>query len=83
MSNDFDLDKSRWYNLMKLGMSARNSKVDAASIIERARNLGKFEYEPTAGQLLADAENNLTEALFAVKVAREEYEKHTQLVAAE
>lgn len=74
MSNDFDLDKSRWYNLMKLGLASRNAKVDAAAIIERARNLGKYEYEPTAGKELAEAETQLAEALFAVRVAREEYE---------
>lgn len=77
MSNDFDLERSRWYNLMKVGLACRSTKTDAETIIKRSRNLGKFEYEPTAGKELADAENALTEALFAVQVARAEYERIT------
>lgn len=74
MSKDFDLENSRWYSLMKVGLHCRNAKNDAEQIIKRARNLGKFEYEPTAGSELAKAEDALTEALFAVKAARSEYE---------
>lgn len=73
--SDFDLEKSRWFNLMKLGNACRSTKADAETIIQRARNLGKFEYEPTAAAELEKAETALTEALFAVKVAREEYRR--------
>lgn len=81
--NDFDLDRSRWYSLMKLGLASRYAKNDAADIIKWAGNLGRFEYEPSAGTELAQAETALSEALLAVKLARSEYEKRTHLVAAE
>lgn len=82
---DFDLDNSRWYCMMKIGLACKNSKQNAADIIDRTRVLGSFEYEPTIGSELSQAEMALSEALFAVKVAREEYENHAKptLVAAE
>lgn len=82
----FGIENSRWYSLMKCGLACRNAKQDAADIIKHSRNLGKLGgYEPTAGKELADAENNLTEALFAIKIARQEYEHITnpKLAAAE
>lgn len=81
--SDFDLDNSRWYSLMKLGICCRNAKGCAEEISHRAPKLAKYEYEPTAGKELADAENALTEALLAVQVARASYERVTHQEAAE
>lgn len=78
MSTDFNLDKSRWYNVMKAGLACRNAKVDAAIIIERTHNLASFEYEPSIGTELAQAETDLTEALHALQSARAAYEQHAK-----
>lgn len=84
MSKDFDLDKSRWYNTMMIGQNAKYTKDTAALIIKHARNLGNFEFDPVVLTEIAKAKDALTEALFAVTVAQEEYQQHTkQLVAAE
>lgn len=80
--SDFGLDNSRWYSLMKLGLACRNAKVCAEEITTRVPKLAKFDYEPSAGKELADAEDALTEALLAVQVARASYERAT-LQAAE
>lgn len=82
--SDFDLDKSRWYNVMKCGLACRNAKADAEAIINRVRNLGSFDYEPVIGTELAEAETALSEALLALALARRAYEQNTaHLIAAE
>lgn len=83
--SDFDLDTSRWYNMMRIGLATRDAKNSAAIVIERTRHLGKFEFEPTILTELVNAETALSEALFAVKTAKEEYRRVTNptLVAAE
>jgi hypothetical protein len=88
MAADFELENSRWYSLMKLGLECRNARTSAEGIIKWAPLLGNFEYEPTAGTELAKAETALSEALLAVKLARKQYEKYAKhpkphLVAAE
>ncbi len=85
MSNDFDLNKSRWYNTMKVGLATKAIKRDAATVIDRSRILANFEYDATIGKDLADAETAATEALWALTVARREYEQKATpaLVAAE
>ncbi len=86
MSDDFKLETSRWYSLMRLGIECRNARTSAEGITKWVPNLGKFEYEPTAGTELAKAELALSEALLAVQVVRAAYERMTntkQLQAAE
>lgn len=87
MKQDFKLETSRWYSLMKLGIDCRNARVCAEGITKWAPILATFEYEPTAGTELAKAELALSEALLAVQVTRAAYERMTntkpQLVAAE
>ena len=74
--SDFDLNKSRWYNTMKVGLATKAIKRDAATVIDRSRILANFEYDATIGKELADAETAATEALFALKTARLEYENN-------
>lgn len=76
MSDEFNLDKSRWYNTMMIGQQTKTAKNSAAVIIERTRHLLKYEYDPVIGTELAQAETELSEALLAVKLAREEFQKH-------
>lgn len=80
--SDFDLDNSRWYSLMKLGLACRNARVCAEEITSRVPKLARFDYEPSAGTELAKAELALSEALLAVQLARTSYERVT-LQAAE
>lgn len=82
--SDFDLENSRWYALMKVGLACKAAHVSAESITKWAPKLSRFEYEPTAGTELAKAETALTEALLAVQIARASYERVTaNLEAAE
>ena len=74
MSDPFKLETSRWYSLMKLGIDCRNAHASAESITKWAPLLAEFEYEPTAGAVLAQSETTLSEALLAVKLARKQYE---------
>ena len=85
MSNDFDIDQSRWWNTMKVALACKDAKACAETIIDRSRVLQNFSYDAVTGKELADAETNLAAALSAVRVAREQYEHHTvkSLVAAE
>lgn len=82
MSDDFSLERSRWWNTMKLGLCCKAIKSNAACVIERAGVLAGFSYDAPTGAALAEAETELTEALLAIKVARESYERVT-LQAAE
>lgn len=83
MSRDFQLESSRWYSLMKMGLACRSANACAAEIKKWSANLARLEYEPTAGSALAEAEDNLRAALDAVEIARAEYERRTALQAAE
>lgn len=73
--NDFDIEKVRWWNIWKCNQACDMAKDAASTIISRTRTMTQWGYEPAVGTALADAEDKLTEALFAVKVAREEYER--------
>ena len=82
MSEDFSLERSRWYSLMKTGLACRNANACAQDVKKWAANLSKLEYEPTAGAALAEAEEQITEAMTAVHDARAEYERRTKQKAA-
>lgn len=73
----FNLEKSRWYSLMKLGLATRNARACAEEITKWTPVLSRFDYEPSAGAELAAAETALSEALLAVQVARASYERVT------
>ncbi len=86
MSNEFELETSRWYSLMMLGNATKAARTAAEQVVKWAPILSNFDYEPVAGTELATAETALTEALLAVQVARASYERVTaerQLEAAE
>jgi hypothetical protein len=76
-SDDFKLESSRWYSLMKLGIASRGARACAEDITKWAPNLSKFDYEAAAGKELASTEMALTEALLAVQVSRASYERVT------
>jgi hypothetical protein len=88
MTNEFDIAKFRWWNMMKLNQACDMAKQAAETIQSRTRAMAQWTYEPTAGKGLADADEVLTEArnallvlteaLLAVQVARMEYERMTK-----
>lgn len=82
MSNDFSLERSRWYSLMMLANNCKYAKTAAEQITKWAGNLCNFGYDAVAGAKLAEAEDALTEALLAVQVARASYERVTNERAA-
>lgn len=71
----YSLEQSKWWNMMKLRLSCKYAKDEAAKIVTHAGNLLHGEYEPTIGTELAQTETALSEALLAVKLARKQYEK--------
>lgn len=83
MSDDFSLDKSRWYQTMKVGLHGERVKNEAEFLARHSTVLANFSYDGVIGTELANAELALEEALLAVKVARETYERVTKLQAAE
>jgi hypothetical protein len=75
---DFDLDNSRWFNTMRVNHSARYLRDNCAALTKHCNVLSTFTHDAVMSQTLANAELALTDALLAVQLARENYERHTK-----
>lgn len=74
IADDFSLDRSDWFNTMKLDLACKHIRTQAEVAAERAPLLINSA-NPETGKVLADAETSLSEALQAVKLANRQFKR--------
>ena len=86
-AGDFSLDRSRWWNVTGLERTASWVRHDAESAAHYATSLARYhDYDPKSDVAICDMETALMEALLAVQLAKNAFQKKrptTHLVAAE
>lgn len=81
MSDEFSLDKSAWYNKTGLTRVSKWIKDDTESVTHYAKALLAHPYDAETDKRICNAETALTEALLAMKLAKNAYQ-HKRPVAA-
>lgn len=75
---DFDINRSRWWNVSGVDRTTQWLCDSAESLMTYARNLSKFERDDEIDAKMAKAESALNDSLLAVKLARSGYLKATE-----
>lgn len=81
MSEDFSLEKSKWWNQTGIERASAWVRNDAESMAAYTTTLCNFDHEADVGKSIDEAETALSEALLAVKTAKRTYARRKLKVA--